>query len=119
MLEYLPFSLLPYTCQPDHLFCKQPHYIIIKYKHHQHHQQKDADLLGDFPGLDAQRPAENRVKEALALPGVQCLVVACPKDLIMFQDAVKTTGLEDKIVVKDLIELVGDALEVHQDEGVQ
>jgi len=37
-------------------------------------------------------------------------VVACPKDITMFQDAVKTASLEDKLVVKDLIDLVYEAL---------
>ena len=58
-----------------------------------------------------ERPAENRVRETAALPGVSTLVVACPKDLVMFQDAVKTSGLEGKMVVKDLIELVVEALD--------
>lgn len=67
--------------------------------------------MKDTPGIE-ERPAENRIKEALALPGVQCLVVACPKDLIMFQDAVKTVGAEDRLRVADLGELVYEALEV-------
>jgi hypothetical protein len=37
-------------------------------------------------------------------------VVACPKDLTMFKDAVKTTGNEQTLVVKDLIDLVAEAL---------
>jgi hypothetical protein len=37
-------------------------------------------------------------------------IVACPKDVTMYQDAVKTTGHEDRIIVKDLIELVHAAL---------
>ncbi len=57
-----------------------------------------------------ERPAENRIREAAQLAGVSILVVACPKDLVMFQDAVKTTGLEGKIQVKDLIELVEAAM---------
>lgn len=65
--------------------------------------------MKDTPGID-QRPAENRIKEALALPGVQCLVVACPKDLVMFQDAVKTVGAEDRLRVADLGELVSEAM---------
>jgi hypothetical protein len=36
--------------------------------------------------------------------------VACPKDYTMYKDAVKTTGQEQKLVVKDLIELVSEAL---------
>lgn len=59
----------------------------------------------------AERPAEIRMQEAATLPGVSTFVVACPKDVVMFQDAVKTSGLEEKVVVKDLIELVGEALE--------
>ncbi len=58
-----------------------------------------------------ERPAENRIREAVALPGVPTFVVACPKDLAMFRDAVKTTGNEGKLVVKDLAELVAEAME--------
>ena len=57
-----------------------------------------------------ERPAESRVREAASLPGVETLVVTCPKDLVMFQDAVKTAGLEDRLAVKDLAELVEEAL---------
>jgi Fe-S oxidoreductase len=64
--------------------------------------------MEDAPGIK-ERPAESRVREAAAL-GVNTLVVACPKDLVMFQDAVKTAGLEGKLAVKDLAELVDQAL---------
>ena len=66
----------------------------------------------------SERPAESRVKEAASLPGVTTLVVTCPKDLVMFQDAVKTAGIEDQLVVKDLLELVVDAVEMddHKEE---
>ncbi|NPV85891.1 MAG: 4Fe-4S dicluster domain-containing protein [Anaerolineae bacterium] len=57
-----------------------------------------------------ERPSESRIKEAVALEGVQVFVVACPKDTTMYRDAVKTTGHEDRLVVKDLIELVYEAL---------
>jgi Fe-S oxidoreductase len=53
-----------------------------------------------------ERPSESRIREAAELDGVTDFVVACPKDVTMYRDAVKTTGHEDKIVVKDLIELV-------------
>jgi len=65
--------------------------------------------MKDAAGVQ-ERPAENRVREALRLPGVQCLVVACPKDLVMFQDAVQTVGAEDRLRVADLGELVREAL---------
>lgn len=66
--------------------------------------------MKDTPGIE-ERPAENRVKEALDLAGVECLVVACPKDLVMFQDAVKTVGAEGRLRIVDLGELVYEAIE--------
>jgi Fe-S oxidoreductase len=59
---------------------------------------------------EVERPAEMRVKEAAGLDGVGTLVVACPKDYVMFTDAVKTAGLEGALAVRDLIELVEEAL---------
>lgn len=57
-----------------------------------------------------ERPSEARVREASRLVGVQSLVVACPKDITMFKDAVKTTGLEQRLGIKDIIELVHEAM---------
>ena len=56
-----------------------------------------------------ERPAESRAREAAELKGVKYFVVACPKDLTMYRDAVKTAGLEGRLIVKDLIELVDEA----------
>jgi Fe-S oxidoreductase len=66
--------------------------------------------MKDAPGVH-ERPAESRVREALTLPGVEYLVVACPKDLAMFQDAVKTVRAEDRLKVVDLAELVWEAVQ--------
>ena len=57
-----------------------------------------------------ERPSEARIHEAIGLNEVQVFVVACPKDLTMYKDAVKTTGFENRLIVKDLIELVHEAL---------
>jgi Fe-S oxidoreductase len=69
-----------------------------------------------------ERPAESRIREALATlasmtngrgaPAESKLlfVVACPKDIIMYTDAVKTTGNEDKIEVRDIVQLVEESL---------
>jgi Fe-S oxidoreductase/nitrate reductase gamma subunit len=57
-----------------------------------------------------QRPSEIRIKEAMSLGNAEMFVVACPKDYAMFTDAVKTTGNEDKMVVKDIIQLVAEAM---------
>jgi Fe-S oxidoreductase/nitrate reductase gamma subunit len=58
-----------------------------------------------------ERPSESRIREASFLSNVNTFVVACPKDIVMFQDAVKTTGNEDRITVKDISELVWEAVE--------
>lgn len=57
-----------------------------------------------------ERPSEIRIKEALSLGNADHFIVACPKDYAMFTDAVKTSGNEGKMVVKDLIELVEEAM---------
>jgi Fe-S oxidoreductase len=64
--------------------------------------------MEDTPGIK-ERPAESRVREA-AQTGVSTLVTACPKDLVMFQNALKPTGLEGKLIVKDVMELVEEAM---------
>jgi len=65
--------------------------------------------MEDVEGVK-ERPAESRVREAAALLGSGTLVVSCPKDMVMFQDALKTTGLEGKLVVRDTMELVQQAV---------
>lgn len=57
-----------------------------------------------------ERPAVQRIREALEVEGVDTFVVACPKDLGMFEDAVKTVGAEDRLRVVDLGELVYQAM---------
>jgi Fe-S oxidoreductase len=61
--------------------------------------------MEDVAGIK-ERPAESRVREAAGLRGVGTLVVSCPKDLVMFEDALKTTQLEGTLAVKDLAQLV-------------
>jgi Fe-S oxidoreductase len=60
--------------------------------------------------VGAEKPAQNRIREAAAIPGLEVYVVSCPKDLTMFEDALKTTGNEGKFVVKELIELIREAI---------
>jgi Fe-S oxidoreductase len=59
---------------------------------------------------ELSRPSEKRILEAMEIKDVDCFIVACPKDVTMYQDAVKTTGVEGQIVVKDLAELILEAL---------
>lgn len=66
-----------------------------------------------------QRPSENRIEEAIALAGVRYFTVACPKDMTMYSDAVKTSGNEEKIQVRDLIDYVIEAMELPQVGGAE
>jgi Fe-S oxidoreductase len=68
--------------------------------------------------IGSEKPAQNRIKEAAAIPDLDVYVVSCPKDLTMFEDALKTTGNEGKFVVKELIELIREAIPVHRPEEV-
>jgi len=65
-----------------------------------------------------EKPAQIRVREAAQIEGLELFVVACPKDLTMFEDAVKTTGFEGKIVVKELLELIEECVVAQQVEEV-
>jgi Fe-S oxidoreductase len=60
--------------------------------------------------VGSEKPAQNRIKEAAAIPDLQVYVVSCPKDLTMFEDALKTTGNEGRFVVRELIELIREAM---------
>jgi Fe-S oxidoreductase len=57
-----------------------------------------------------RRVSEQRIDEATALGGLDYFVVACPKDMTMYSDAVKTSGHEGDIEVRELAELVLEAL---------
>ena len=59
---------------------------------------------------EQRRTSEQRIEEALGVSGVQWFVTTCPKDYTMYTDAVKSLGKEDVIQVRDLIELVAEAV---------
>ncbi len=57
-----------------------------------------------------EKPAQNRMREAAVIEGLEIYVVSCPKDLTMFEDALKTTGFEGRFVVRELLEMLEEAL---------
>jgi len=57
------------------------------------------------------RNGEIRIKEALAL-GAKVMATSCPFCLLNLEDAVKISGLASEIAVKDIAELVVEAMEV-------
>jgi len=54
--------------------------------------------------------AEQRIAEALEIPGLRWFVVACPKDAAMYRDAVKTSGNEGRLEVREVGEVLEEAL---------
>ena len=57
-----------------------------------------------------QRLAEIRVQDAVEL-GAEILATACPLCVLTLEDAVKTSGHEEKIRVMDVLELLAEAME--------
>ena len=55
------------------------------------------------------RLAEIRVKDAIEV-GAEMLITACPLCVLTLEDAVKTSGYEEKIRVMDVMELLAMAL---------
>jgi Fe-S oxidoreductase len=56
-----------------------------------------------------KRPCVNRVREALDL-GVDTIAAACPYCVTTLEDAVKVLDVESKLVVRDILELVMEAM---------
>jgi Fe-S oxidoreductase len=65
--------------------------------------------IPDEPG--AERPSENRIHEAVGLGELDYFVVSCPKDVTMYEDAIKTSGNAERIELRELTELIEEALE--------
>ena len=59
--------------------------------------------------LPEKRPSTNRVQEALDL-GVDTLAVACPYCVTTLEDAVKVLDVENKIGVRDILEIIKEAI---------
>ncbi|HNT67716.1 MAG TPA: (Fe-S)-binding protein [Syntrophorhabdaceae bacterium] len=59
----------------------------------------------DLLGGSENSPARRRVREAYET-GATVLAVACPKCLIMLEDAAKAEGIEEKLSVRDISEIV-------------
>ena len=66
-------------------------------------------LDGYIGEYSKERLSEKRIREA-ARSEANILAVACPYDMSRFEDAVKVTGYEGKIIVKDIIELINEAM---------
>jgi Fe-S oxidoreductase len=62
----------------------------------------------DLLGGSEDSPARRRAREAQRT-GAAILAVACPKCLVMLEDAVKAEGLEERLIVRDIAEIIRNA----------
>jgi Fe-S oxidoreductase len=62
-------------------------------------------IWSDDTGV-TERPSENRIKEALTLGDAKYFIVACPKDKVMYTAAVQALGVDDRIEVRDIVDLI-------------
>ena len=66
--------------------------------------------MSELKAGDGPRPSEARIHEAVALGGLDYFVVCCPKDVTMYEDAIKTSGHQGAIELRELSELVLESL---------
>ncbi len=57
----------------------------------------------------SERLSERRVREAVEI-GAEVLAICCPYEVSRFEDAVKSTGNEGKLIVRDIVELLDEAM---------
>jgi Fe-S oxidoreductase len=73
--------------------------------------------MKELKSEEAQRPSESRIDEAVALEAIDYFVVACPKDVTMYEDAIKTSGHQGEIELREVSELVLESLAVDGKES--
>ena len=64
----------------------------------------------------ARRPSEQRIDEAIELEALDYFVVCCPKDVTMYEDAIKTSGHGGQLELRELSELVLESLDLPVEE---
>ena len=62
--------------------------------------------------MEMDKPAELRMREAAEIKDIDGFVVNCPKCMNMFEDAVKSTGNDDRLEVVEVIELVASCMDI-------
>jgi Fe-S oxidoreductase len=67
----------------------------------------------------SRRTSEQRIDEATALGDLDYFIVACPKDVTMYSDAIKTSGHEGEIELREITELVLESLDLPDAAGAE
>jgi len=63
-----------------------------------------------FKAKGRERLADRRVKEAVGT-GADVLAISCPYEVSRFEDSLKVLGYDKKMVVRDVVELLAEAME--------
>ncbi len=63
-----------------------------------------------------RRLSDDRVRMAEAT-GADTLAVSCPYELSRFEDSAKVVGVEDRLAVRDIIELLAESMGIAEDRG--
>jgi len=75
--------------------------------------------MKELKQVGVKRPSEQRIDEAVALGALDYFVVCCPKDVTMYEDAIKTSGHQGELELRELSELVLESLDLPVDEPVR
>lgn len=73
-------------------------------------------LDGHINEQGGTRLSDDRLREA-AETGADVLAVSCPFELSRFEDSAKVVGLEGKILVRDIIELLAESMDLGEKEA--
>lgn len=68
--------------------------------------------MSELQRAGSSRPSESRIAEAASLGELDHFVVCCPKDVSMFEDAIKNTGRQKEFTLAELSELVLESLDL-------
>ena len=74
--------------------------------------------MSELKQVGVQRPSEQRIEEAVALGALRYFVVCCPKDVTMYEDAIKTSGHQGELELRELSELVLESLDLPDEQPV-
>jgi len=72
------------------------------------------NFFTDIIGGGEDSPSRIRVRQA-SNTGADVLAVACPTCMTMFEDALKTEGMDEKLILKDISEIILDAFQLKGD----
>jgi Fe-S oxidoreductase len=72
--------------------------------------------MSELKQAGVQRPSEQRIAEAVALGALDYFVVCCPKDVTMYEDAIKTSGHQGQLELRELSELVLESLDLSMEQ---